>query len=466
MTQVFRDDSQWLRRSLERAKNRLCKWQVAFITAIPISLILTGVIRLIRPDPITFEIQINDLLVSSSSNAAKLNTLLGSTRQDPSLIYYLASPRFISLFFREDASSLSKSEDTRLSRYLRARSQQGYSLSPRLRISFAKGERYEDLQVIKVTLLSNNPEKDITLAKSLADFFKRRSEDFRKTRIDKAKQIIRVNETQGERELGDLRQKIQSMISRFGAPPDGIAELYQDQLTAYKKQDLELINKLVTLNSQLASTLGVKPEIAKSLVSQLGGITDDRVQPLVKSLQEVNVKIAKMRSITSKSNQELSNAVLLRYRLLSQLNRTVPGWKRLSEKSPDPSLLPDIVSNVIEVKSIEIQRSEASKLQAQLLKRLNAVNSALADYALMKSSLDSKTKALDQITQENEQLLIELNRMAGNWELIKGPYADRLNIIATFMVIYVLTFSIATAALYRKQIIHQVTAQSNKTDEL
>lgn len=417
----------------------------ALLLALPVALATTSAYSYVMPSSIIFTIQLNDPLISSSSNAPKLNSLLGNTRSDPTLASYLVSQRYLCRNLK--LIPYFSTTQSRLTKNIRNRCDNNLPLSPYVRSSFAKGERYEDLQVIRFTLQSYDPKRDSPWVKALATFYSNQSKSFAQLRINAVTQAIRKSEAQSSIDSERLRNSLFSLISRHRGPLDEKYKAYSSQLVELEKLSAGFEPQKVKLVSSLAAQLNYPPSRILPLVETLSGLNRDDSEQLLKSLQDINVRLTKLKAGSSEKNPEYIKTLQLRTSLIAEISRKVPGFNQISKLQPNPATLTKTIDTVIELQTLRYQIAENQRLTSSLLASLKEISRELPQYILLQSKITAQDDAIAAAAKDNETLNIELNKLVGTWGIQEGPYIKGNHKLVVFLICYLIAFPLVSIIL-------------------
>jgi len=408
--------------------------RLILIGPITISTLLTLCVKILANPKITFDVQINDPFISTSSNVGKLNSLLGNTRSDPTLVNYLTSPRFICTFTSRVVQF--RDAETNLSNYIRKQCKIKKPFGKVIKATFSKGERYEDLQVIRFEFQTNNPGKDISWVSAFSRYVIRQSEQFSLQKIVAVNKAIKYSENQSAREARSLREKLFDLIRQSNGPLDESYKLYTDQLAEIEKARVSYLPKRTELIASIASQLNVTPTRASKLLFPILSLNKDEVQPLINSLQDINVRLAKFKTSGNTKSFEYRRTLILKDSLIKQIANKSPGFSSLVALLPNPTLVPDLVSVAVKVRSLDLELQENIALSTKILKQLEIINKRLPEYTLLKSKIEAQDKAISAAAEDNEELKIELSRVVGTWDVINGPYSVYPSLILIWFASY------------------------------
>lgn len=454
---------EWLARRAN--KNQL---KHSLIVSLPLAGLSTFTYIYFFPSTVSFTIQLNDPLISSSSNAPKLNALLGNTRSDPTLMKYLSSQGYLC----RNLPTISGFSEvhTRLTKDIQKRCAANRPLPPYIKSSFAKGERYEDLQAIRFTLESYNPRIDLVWIKNLAIFYSSQSKSFAKIRIDSVNQAIRKSEVQSSIDSDELRKTLFDLIAKHRGPLDEKYKAYTQQLVEVEKLSAGYEPRKVQLISSLAAQMNITPERVLPIVQTLNGLNRDDSEQLLKSLQDINVRLIRLRAGSSEKNPEYQNTLKLRSSLIAEINSKVPGFNKVASLQPNPETLSKTIETVIELQTLEYQIAENRRLTSTLLSSLKEISRELPQYVLLQSKISAQDDAIVNAAKDNETLKIELNKLVGTWDILEGPYVRRTSPAVIFVIFYLCAFLLMYLILlndisrlvYRQVIASVQTSQGDK----
>ena len=418
----------------------------ALVYSLPIAFTSALAYAYFVPSTIIFAIQLNDPLISSSSNAPKLNALLGNTRSDPTLTNYLVSQRYLChklpliLGFSTTRSRLTAS--------IKKRCNANLPLPPYVRSTFAKGERYEDLQAIRFTLQSYDPKTDSPWVKNLAEFYSNQSKSFAKLRISAVNQAIRKSEIQASIDSEQLRKSLFNLISKHRGPLDEKYKAYSSQLVELEKLSAGYEPRKTELVSTLAAQLNIAPIRVLPLIETLNGLNRDDSEQLLKSLQDINVRLIRLRAGSSNKNPEYVKTLQLRTSLIAEISKKVPGFIQIAKLQPNPQTLSKTIQTVIELQTLRYQIAENQRLTNSLLTSLKEISRELPQYILLQSKISAQDDAIANAAKDNEVLKIELNKLVGTWDVLEGPYIKRAHPVIMFLIFYICAISLLSLVLF------------------
>jgi len=410
------------------------------LTSMLISLSSTITYNQIKSPTISFELQINDPRVSSTTNTTKLNSILGNTSANPTLIYTLVSSEFLCRnFFDSDLQF--KTTNTSLVRSIKQICNEKSSFKSLIRAKFSKGERYEDLQVIKFTIRTSSPKVDIRWISGLARFYEYESGRLGSEKLLLANKSTTLSEKKSAESLTKSRQQLITLTQKFKGPLDKTFDLYQEQLLAIEKDRVSYAFERVKLISLLAAQLGIAPTQVTYIITSLDGLNKESVLPLLKALQDINVKLYKVLAISSRNSPEYKSARDAQSALIDQIQATVPGINKLISLKPNPDIIPNIIETSIKLKSLEYQIAQNKNLSNKILLESKSLSDNLPIYTIVNAKVTAQQAALSDAVQDNELLKIEINRMVATWKIISGPTIFPNNTLLIFICLFVVSFS-------------------------
>jgi len=192
--------------------------------------------------------------------------------------------------------------------------------------------------------------------------------------------------------------------------------------------------KEAALVASLAAQLNLAPKRVLPLIETLSGLNRDDSEQLLKSLQDINVRLVKLRAGSTKMNPEYIKTLQLRTSLISQISSKVPNFAQIAKLQPNPAALVKTIETTIELQTLKYQIAENQRLTTSLLVSLKAISSELPQYILLQSKISAQDEAISSAAKDNENLKIELNKLVGTWDVLEGPYIKKTQPAIAFLM--------------------------------
>ena len=169
----------------------------------------------------------------------------------------------------------------------------------------------------------------------------------------------------------------------------------------------------------------------------------DDSEQLLKSLQDINVRLTRLKAGSSEKNPEYIKTLQLRNSLIAEISRKVPGFNQVAKLQPNPATLTKTIDAVIELQTLSYQIAENQRLTNSLLASLKEISRELPQYILLQSKITAQDDAIAAAAKDNENLKIELNKLVGTWDIQEGPYVKKNQVVIIFLICFFLIFPLS-----------------------
>jgi len=428
------------------------------------------------PPSISFSILVNDPVVQASAQDEKLRQLLGNTVSDPTLLKFLKSKIVIDKYLQ--FNNKDKCSDRPMPGFLfylckQSKDSLGYD---RLSVAYAKGQRYEDLQIITFSFVSSyfSLYNDLKTADSLSRFYIEYNSEYRRNKLESLSNIFAENSRGIQLNLSNTLLKLSELIDKYNGPPDKVAEAYTSKLVELKAEQFANSVELQTIiNSLSQGYLKSKPSNIRTYRDALSEFQDQNCIAQVSALGSLTGKIKSMSIITS-SSPLLTTLKKSAQSVRGNLLKSCPSLYILfptgllnsefnSKETRSLTSFDKLISLFDQANLKDAKNTVISNSLPKLLYQLRLLRNDLTQYKTLSAEALAQQKALETLPSLYEEIKLQTNLKIGTWSVVNGPTATKFDLLQTITVLSILWIAFNTTyKLYLKTLFNKLIIRFNR----